>query len=140
MFDNQYLDFNSKHQLPLFDYTYIDVDWVYHKKIMNFGLVPDHKDENIGRVVEFCLLQWGIDHIFTITVYNASSNDLAINYLRRKTKDRVGSLLGCKFLHMHYCALILNLIVQDGLKDLNESIVKVCNVVRYVKSVGKFRL
>ena len=29
---------------------------------------------------------------------------------------------------------ILNLIVQDGLKDLNESIVKVCNVVRYVKS------
>ena len=81
---------------------------------MNFGLVPDHKDENIGRVVESCLLQWGIDHIFTITVYNASSNDLAINYLRRKTKDRVGSLLGCKFLHMHYCALILNLIVQDG--------------------------
>ena len=29
---------------------------------------------------------------------------------------------------------ILNLIVQDGLKDLNELIVKVCNVVRYVKS------
>ena len=110
------------------------------KKIMNFGLVPDLKGENIGRVVKFCLLQWGIDHIFTITVYNASSNDLAIDYLRRKTKDRVGSLLGCKFLHMRCCAHILNLIVQDGLKDLNESIVKVCNVVRYVKSVGKFRL
>ena len=29
---------------------------------------------------------------------------------------------------------ILNLTVQDGLKDLNESIVKVCNVIRYVKS------
>ena len=72
---------------------YIDVDWVYHKKILNFCLVPDHKGETIGRVVESCLLQWGIDHIFTIIVDNASSNDVAIEYLRRKTKDRVGSLL-----------------------------------------------
>ena len=46
----------------------------------------------------------------------------------------VGSLLGCEFLHMCCCAHILNLIVQDGLKDHNESIVKVCNVMRYVKS------
>ena len=35
---------------------------------------------------------------------------------------------------MRCCAHILNLIVQDGLKDHNESIVKVCNVMRYVKS------
>ena len=71
------------------------------------------------------LLQWGIDHIFTITVDNASSNDMTIDYLRRKTKDTVGSLLVCEFLHM--------------LKGLNESIVKVRNVVRYVKfSLYKF--
>ena len=113
---------------------YIDVDWVYHKKILNFCLVPDHKGGTIGRVVESCLLQWGIDHIFTITVDNANSNDVTIEYLRRKTKDRVSSLLGCEFLHMRCCAYILNLIVQDRLKDLNESIVNVRNVVRYVKS------
>ena len=58
---------------------------------------------------------------------------MAIEYLRRKTKDRVGSLLGCEFLHMCCCAHILNEIVQDGLKDLNESIVKVRNAMRYVK-------
>ena len=85
-------------------------------------------------MVESCLLQWGIDHIFTITVDNASSNDVAKEYLWRKIKDRVGSLLGCEFLHMHCCAHILNLIVQDRLKDLNESIVMVHNVVKYVKS------
>ena len=113
---------------------YIDVDWVYYKKILNFCLVLDHKGETIGRVVESCLHQWGIDHIFTITIDNANSNDVAIKYLRRKTKDRVDSLLGCELLHMRCCAHILNLIVQDGLKDLNESIVKVRNVVRYVKS------
>ena len=113
---------------------YIDVDWVYHKKFLNFCLVFNDNGETIGRVVESCLLQWGIDHIFTITVNNASSNDMAIEYLKRKTNDKMGSLLGCKFLHMRCCAHILNLIVQDGLKDLNESVVKVCNVVRYVKS------
>ena len=57
------------------------------------------------------LLQWEIDHIFTIIVDNASSNDVAIEYHMRKTKDRVGSLLGCEFLHMRCCAHILNLIV-----------------------------
>nr|XP_023920955.1 zinc finger BED domain-containing protein DAYSLEEPER-like [Quercus suber] len=76
-------------------------------------------------------LRKGIDHIFTIIFDNASSNDVAIDYLRRKTKDRVGSLLGCEFLHMHCFAHILNLIVYDGLKDLNESIVNVRNVVRW---------
>ena len=35
---------------------YINVDWVYHKKILNYCLVPDHKSETIGRVVESCLL------------------------------------------------------------------------------------
>ena len=35
---------------------------------------------------------------------------------------------------MRYYAHILNLIVWDGLKDLNESIIKFRNVVRYVKS------
>ena len=59
---------------------------------------------------------------------------MAIEYLRRKAKDRVGSLLVCEFLHMRCYAHILNLIVQDGLKDLNESIVKIRNIVRYVKS------
>ena len=59
---------------------------------------------------------------------------MAIEYLKRKTKDKMGSLLDCEFIHMCCCVHILNLIVQDGLKDLNESFVKVCNVVRYVKS------
>ena len=59
---------------------------------------------------------------------------MSIDCLRRKTKDRVGSLVGCNFFHIQCCALILNLIVPDGIKDLYESIFKVHNVARYVKS------
>ncbi|XP_040955982.1 zinc finger BED domain-containing protein RICESLEEPER 2 [Gossypium hirsutum] len=37
-----------------------------------------HKGESIGMVIEKCLLKWGIDKLFTVTVDNASSNDVAI--------------------------------------------------------------
>lgn len=114
---------------------FIDNDWNYHKKILNFCLVPNLRGETIGRMVESCLLEWDlIDKIFTITVDNASSNDVAVEFLRRKTKDRKGSLLSSEFLHIRCCAHILKLIVLDGLKDLSESIMKIRNAMRYVKS------
>uniref|UniRef100_A0A2N9GDD9 HAT C-terminal dimerisation domain-containing protein n=1 Tax=Fagus sylvatica TaxID=28930 RepID=A0A2N9GDD9_FAGSY len=87
--------------------------------------------ETIGKVVEKCLKEWGIDIVLTITVDNASFNDVAIDYLRRKMKLKESCIVGCEFLHMRCCAHILNLIVQDGLKDNYESIAKVRNAVRW---------
>uniref|UniRef100_A0A2N9EDS0 hAT-like transposase RNase-H fold domain-containing protein n=1 Tax=Fagus sylvatica TaxID=28930 RepID=A0A2N9EDS0_FAGSY len=52
-------------------------------------------------------------------------------------KLKESCIVGCKFLHMRCCAHILNLIVQDGLKDIHESIAKVRNAVRYAKSSPK---
>ena len=42
---------------------------------------------------------------------NASSNDVAIDYVKKKTKERDSSILGPEFMHMRCCAHILNLIV-----------------------------
>ena len=67
--------------------------------------------------------------MFTITVDNASSNEVAIDYVKKKTKERDSSMLGGEFMHMRCCAHILNLIVQSGLKSIHESIAKVRNVV-----------
>ncbi|KAG8473160.1 hypothetical protein CXB51_035123 [Gossypium anomalum] len=50
----------------------------------------NHKGESIGMVIEKCLMNWGIDKLFTITVDNASSNDVAIGYLRKKFNPRRG--------------------------------------------------
>jgi hypothetical protein len=116
---------------------FIDSDWKYQKRILNFCLVPNHRGETIGKVVEKCLKEWGIDIVLTIIVDNASSNDVAIDYLRRKMKLKESCIVGCEFLHMRCCAHILNLIVQDGLKDIHESIAKVRNVVQYAKSSPK---
>ncbi|KAF7134784.1 hypothetical protein RHSIM_Rhsim08G0083100 [Rhododendron simsii] len=66
--------------------------------------------------------------------YNASSNDTAIKFLKRKTKDWKQTILDHDYLHVRCCAHILNLIVVEGLKDRNESILRVRDVVRYVRS------
>jgi hypothetical protein len=113
---------------------FIDDDWKLHKRILNFCVVDDHKGETVGRKIELCLRAWGIDSIFTLTVDNASSNDGTIKFLETVTKDWKGIVLEHQFLHMRCCAHILNLIVVEGLKERDNSISKVRDAVRYVKS------
>ena len=66
---------------------FIDDESQYHKRILNFHQVPNHKSETIGKVVESLLLSWGNDKIFTLTVDNAAFNSGTITYLNRITKE-----------------------------------------------------
>ncbi|KAI8542728.1 hypothetical protein RHMOL_Rhmol08G0161800 [Rhododendron molle] len=122
---------------------FIDCDWKLHKKILNFCLVPNHKGETLGKVVEECLVKWGIDKFLTITIDNAKSNDGIIDFLKKKTKKRDTTILDHEYLHVRCCAHILNLVVREGLKDVDVSIARVRNIVRYVRSspqrYAKFR-
>ncbi|KAF0917434.1 hypothetical protein E2562_017878 [Oryza meyeriana var. granulata] len=43
-----------------------------------------HKGDDIGKNVMRCLAEWGIERVMTITVDNASANDIGIGYLRRQ--------------------------------------------------------
>ena len=101
---------------------FIDDDWKLHKRILNFCQVEDHKGETIGRKIEMCLREWGINGIFTLTVDNASSNGTTIKFLENVIKDWEGTVLEHEFLHMRCCAHILNLIVGDGMREINASI------------------
>jgi hypothetical protein len=67
-------------------------------------------------------------------VDNVSSNGGTIKFLETVTKDRKGTILEYQFLHMRCCAHILNLIVEEGLKERESSISKMRDAVRYVKS------
>ncbi|KAF2289425.1 hypothetical protein GH714_036119 [Hevea brasiliensis] len=93
-----------------------------------------HKGDAIGRAIETCLLEWGLDKIFTITVDNASSNDIAISYLKKKLANWGVTVSNSDYLHMRCMAHIVNLVVMDGLKDVGESVLKVRNAVRYIRS------
>ena len=79
---------------------FINEDWTYQKKILSFYPIVNHKGDTIDRVVESCLLKWGIDRLFTITVDNVKSNEVAIDYVKKKTKERDSSILGGEFIHI----------------------------------------
>ncbi|KAM3269999.1 hypothetical protein P3S67_029905 [Capsicum chacoense] len=93
-----------------------------------------HKGETIASAIESCLLDLEIENPFTVTLDNASANDVAITYLKEKIGDWKGVIMRNNFLHVRYDAHILNLIVKEGLSEQNESISRIRNVVKYVKS------
>ena len=74
---------------------------------------------------------------------NASLNDTAIGYFKKKMLSWGASSIRLKFLHMRCLAHILNLVVNDGLKEINVSIKKVREAIRYIRNsparLSKFR-
>lgn len=66
---------------------FLDNDWKLHKRIINFTKITSHKGDDIGKVLETCLSDWGIDKVFTITVDNASTNDKAVEYMGKRLKN-----------------------------------------------------
>ncbi|KAK9273474.1 hypothetical protein L1049_018284 [Liquidambar formosana] len=113
---------------------FIDKDWKLQKRILNFCVVTSHKGEVIGHAIESCLLEWGLENVCTITVDNASNNDTAVAYLKKKYGKKNGGILGGEFMHMRCCAHILNLIVKDGLSDVHDSIARIRGAVKYIRS------
>ena len=113
---------------------FIDDDWKLYKRILNFCVISNHKGDTIGKLIESCLIKSEIERVFTITVDNVSSNDVAINYLKQKLRNWKGNVLDGEFLHMRCATHIVNLIVISGLKEMHGSVVGIRNVVRYIRS------
>ncbi|KAL5549186.1 hypothetical protein UlMin_004417 [Ulmus minor] len=125
----------SNQQIPYLCLTvhYIDSDWCFKKRILNFVQISNHKGETIAKLIEDCLHKWGIERVFTITVDNATANDVAVSILKRRVNGWEGSVLNGEYMHVRCCAHILNLIVSDGLKELHHSISAIRAAVRYIR-------
>jgi len=113
---------------------FIDTNWKYHKRILAFRQVADHKGQTIARELEECLVEWGIHRILTISVDNASANDTVIDWFKKRTMANKEVVCHHEFIHVRCSAHILNLIVHEGLKNVDDSIIKIRNMVKYVKS------
>ncbi|XP_074305722.1 zinc finger BED domain-containing protein RICESLEEPER 2-like [Silene latifolia] len=112
---------------------FIDDNWTLQKRILNFCPITSHKGEAIGRALEDCLDSWGVlEKLFTVTVDNASSNDLACAYMRSLAPEK-GYVSDGKYMHMRCIAHIINLIVWDGLKEHVKCIDKVRYAVKFVR-------
>jgi hypothetical protein len=77
--------------------------------------------------------------VFTIAIDNASANNNAINYMRRVLNKSKGTFVEGEYLHMRCVAHVINLIVNEGLKEIDTSISRVRAAVKYIKS-GTSRL
>lgn len=118
---------------------FVDSCWMLRKLIIGFKHVLDHKGSTIASVLLDCLAEWGIKRVFSITVDNATANTNALKLFREKFEERAtGALvLSGELMHVRCAAHILNLIVNDGLQEMNKSVAAVRNAVIYVRASGK---
>nr|KAJ0189199.1 hypothetical protein LSAT_V11C800406150 [Lactuca sativa] len=113
---------------------FIDHEWKMQKMILNF----------CRKEIETCLKEWGTVKVFAIMVDNASSNNVAVSHIKKRLQIWKTAICNGEFVHMRCSAHILNLVVGDGLKELNASIVAVRNAVRYIRAspsrLGSFQV
>jgi len=90
---------------------FIDDEWTLYKRISNFKLMDSHKGKEIGKFIEICVIDWGIeDKLSCLTISNASSNNVAVGYLKNNLGDKL--VLDGDFFHMRCAPHVLNLVVE----------------------------
>ena len=73
---------------------------------------PPHIGFELSKKINEFLLDWGLEKkIFSLTLDNASANDVLQNTLKRKLIFQNGLICGGEFFYVCCCAHILNLIV-----------------------------
>jgi hypothetical protein len=70
---------------------------------------------------------------FSVTLDNASSNDVSVDMLRTQLNIKKALVCQGDLFHLRCCAHILNLIIQDGLKEIDGVVQKIRECIKYVK-------
>ncbi|CAN1807746.1 Putative AC transposase [Linum perenne] len=116
---------------------YVGKDWKLHKRIINFTKITSHRGDDIGAKIADCLEEWGLTNLFTVTLDNASANDVACTFLKKKLETWGNSFMDGRYLHVRCVAHIVNLVVNDGLNEIGMSVRRVREAVRWVRSFGQ---
>ncbi|KAG8651872.1 hypothetical protein MANES_06G032851v8 [Manihot esculenta] len=121
---------------------FVDSEWKLQKRTLNFcDVPPPHTGVVICDVLQKCLVEWGIeDKVWTISVDNASYNDVAVRMLKDNLAYKNSLALHGKLFHVRCCAHILNLLVQDGLSEIADIIKNVRESVKHLVASESRRL
>ncbi|XP_050915432.1 zinc finger BED domain-containing protein RICESLEEPER 1-like [Lathyrus oleraceus] len=121
---------------------YVDSNWNLKSKILNFcHMPPPHTGSEMSKKILDFLSDWGIEKkIFSLTLDNASANDVMQAHLKRQLVLQNWLLSEGEFFHYRCSAHVLNLIVQEGLKVIGDALEKIRESVKYVKgSEGRMK-
>uniref|UniRef100_A0A3Q7G1W9 Uncharacterized protein n=1 Tax=Solanum lycopersicum TaxID=4081 RepID=A0A3Q7G1W9_SOLLC len=88
---------------------FIDRNWILHKRIINFFPTSSHK------------------------VDKASSNDVTVKEMSKTLRNWGTNIFDGDHIHVRCMTHILNLIVQDWLKEIGKSVKLVRQAVKYIK-------
>ena len=71
--------------------------------------------------------------VFSLTLDNASSNDVSVDLLEEELSAKNVLLCKGKFFYLRCCTHILYVVVQEGLKDIDQVVLKIRESVKYVR-------
>lgn len=124
---------------------FIDSDWKLHRRLLNVVKVPSPASEDaFHQAVSTCLSEWGLEsRLFTLTLDKSFSSVATTESLRSHltTRNNQGILNG-QLLIGNCFARVLTRLAQDALGMMRETVRKVRESVKYVKTSdgqeGKF--
>jgi hypothetical protein len=70
--------------------------------------------------------------ICSITINNVKANDVALRHLRDVFNMRKSLVVGGKLFHVHFCAHITNLMVQNGFGEIGEIVDCVRDEIKFL--------
>lgn len=115
---------------------FVDSDFKLHKNILSFvDVPPPYSGVCIYDSLFKCLKEWNTEtKVVTLTVDNARTNDVVAKKLRENLNLQEKLVLGGTLFHVQFCAHILNLLVQDGLAEIEPIIHNVRESVKHVNA------
>ncbi|RVW74093.1 Zinc finger BED domain-containing protein DAYSLEEPER [Vitis vinifera] len=114
---------------------FIDMDWKLHRRILNVVMEPFTDSETaFSHAVAVCLSDWSLENkLFSITI-NQPLNEIGIEYLRAQLSIKNPLLLNGQFLVGNCIARTLSSMALDVLGAGRETIKKIRDSVKYVKT------
>ncbi|KAJ3696729.1 hypothetical protein LUZ61_000434 [Rhynchospora tenuis] len=122
---------------------WINKEWCLCNKVLTFRWVPhpypgtEETEElvtELGEIWEKCLKDWGIESVISITVGKTCTEAGAVEYLKNRTKDKNGAVLGHEFLHHRSCTHVIAEVVKEVLESEKETVRKIRDTIRFVGS------
>uniref|UniRef100_A0A803MY25 Transposase n=1 Tax=Chenopodium quinoa TaxID=63459 RepID=A0A803MY25_CHEQI len=103
-------------------------------RVINFvDIPPPHSGVVVNDALYKCLVEWEIESkLASITVDNASYNDVVVRTLKDSISCQAILPYGGKLYHVRCCTHILNILVHDGLEEIKDVLYKVRESVKHV--------